>query len=129
MSINIFYEKDFYTNFTNENNSPHMFKENDINYEGLNKEIDEKIRSIKKEFDFQFKNIEDIEENNKSFAQLNNMENIPVLSVNKSKEIALKCREQRRNLMNAFVNLSPETVEKFVKAKIDFQECLRQNKI
>lgn len=129
MSINIFYEKDFYTNFTNANNSPHMFKENDINYEGLNKEIDEKIRSIKKEFDFQFKNIEDIEENNKSFAQLNNMENIPVLSVNKSKEIALKCGEQRRNLMNAFVNLSPETVEKFVKAKIDFQECLRQNKI
>ena len=129
MSINIFYEKDFYTNFTNENNIPHMFKENDINYEGLNKEIDEKIRSIKKEFDFQFKNIEDIEENNKSFGQLKNMENIPVLSVNKSKEIALKCGEQRRILMNSFVNLSPETVDKFVKAKIEFQECLRQNKI
>ena len=129
MSINIFYEKDFYTNFTNENNNPHMFKENDINYEGLNKEIDEKIRSIKKEFDFQFKNIEDIEENNKSFGQLKNMENIPVLSVNKSKEIALKCGEQRRILMNSFANLSPETVDKFVKAKIEFQECLRQNKI
>ena len=106
-----------------------MFKENDINYEGLNKEIDEKIRSIKKEFDFQFKNIEDIEENNKSFGQLKNMENIPVLSVNKSKEIALKCGEQRRILMNSFANLLPETVDKFVKAKIEFQECLRQNKI
>ena len=129
MSINIFYEKDFYTNFTNENNSPHMIKENDINYEGLNKKKKKKIRSIKKEFDFQFKNIEDIEENNKSFGQLKNMENIPVLSVNKSKEIALKCGEQRRILMNSFVNLSPETVDKFVKAKIEFQECLRQNKI
>ena len=82
MSINISYEQDFYTNFTNETNSQLMFKENEINYEGLSKEIDEKIRSLKKEFEFQVKNIDDIRDKNRTFVQLNNVENNPALPVN-----------------------------------------------
>lgn len=129
MSINISYEQDFYTNFTNETNSQLMFKENEINYEGLNKEIDEKIRSLKKEFEFQVKNIDDIRDNNRAFFQLNNVENNPPLPVNKSKAIELNCSDQKRKLMNAFINLSPENIEHFLKIKNEFQQCLKENKI
>ena len=129
MSINISYEQDFYTNFTNETNSQLMFKENEINYEGLSKEIDEKIRSLKKEFEFQVKNIDDIRDNNRTFVQLNNVENNPALSVNKSKAIELHCSEQKRKLMNAFINLSPENIEHFLKIKNEFQQCLKENKL
>ena len=43
MAINIFYDDDFYSNFTGDPNTENLIKDNDINYSAVAKEINNRI--------------------------------------------------------------------------------------
>ena len=139
MAINIFYDDDFYANFTGDPNTENLIKDNDINYNAVAKEINDRIRSFKKELDLQLVNVNNIQENNKKFLSLNifsndeqikdEQSNTSGLSVHKSRQIELKCSEQKTNLLNTLNNLNPQTIENLNKALNEFKICLKENKI
>ena len=139
MAINIFYDDDFYANFTGDPNTENLIKDNDINYNAVAKEINDRIRSFKKELDLQLINVNNIQENNKKFLSLNlfsnddqrnnDQSNTSGLSVHKSRQIELKCSEQKTNLLNILNNLNPQSISTLNKALSEFKVCLKENKI
>jgi TolA-binding protein len=139
MAINIFYDDDFYANFTGDPNTENLIKDNDINYSAVAKEINDRIRSFKKELDLQLINVNNIQENNKKFLSLNlfanddqnnnDQSNTSGLSVHKSRQIELKCSKQKTNLLNVLNNLNPQSIANLNKALSEFKACLKENKI
>ena len=139
MAINIFYDDDFYANFTGDPNTENLIKDNDINYSAVAKEINDRIRSFKKELDLQLINVNNIQENNKKFLSLNlfanddqnnnDQSNTSGLSVHKSRQIELKCSKQKTNLLNVLNNLNPQTIANLNKTLSEFKACLKENKI